>query len=271
MNDRDLQLVLARTGDYTGGIDGILGAKSMAAIVAIEKRHAKIYSFDPKSTTQKRREVAALQAGLHQLGFDPGKVDGWEGVNTTEALNAFHFKTTHGRDEVIERKPEPKSIGSGSIPLQKDVGRVYGDPGSQIEGRLKSFKLPFSLRLDWNLRQKVRTLRVHRDCADQLERAMHKIHEHYGLERMQSLGIDRYAGGYNKRKMRGGSKWSMHAYGCAVDFYAAPNGLRTRCPQALFCRPEYEAFLDIMEENEWLPALRLWGADAMHFQRARLK
>lgn len=83
-------------------------------------------------------------------------------------------------------------------------------------------------------------------------------------------GIDRYAGAYTHRKMRGGSKWSMHAFGCAIDFYAEPNGLRTRCPQALFCGTDYKDFLDIMEAHEWLPAIRLWGADAMHFQRARI-
>jgi len=83
--------------------------------------------------------------------------------------------------------------------------------------------------------------------------------------------VDRFAGSYNPRKMRGGSQYSMHAYGCALDFYAAPNGLRMRCPDALFCGPQYKPFLDIMEKHGLLPAIRLWGADAMHFQMARLR
>jgi len=111
---------------------------------------------------------------------------------------------------------------------------------------------------------------VHEAVADRLLGALLAVRAEYGPEGMRELGLDRYAGAYNKRRMRGGSKWSMHAYGCAIDFYAAPNGLRTRCPKALFCGDEYKPFLDIMQSFDWLPAIRLWGADAMHFQVARI-
>lgn len=270
MQIRHLQLVLAETGHYTGGIDGLIGPKTLAAMHDLESHHRSLYTFDPSSTTDARRHAAALQAGLKQLGHDPGLVDGWWGVNTEEALNAFLFKTAHGRDEVIERTPSAGFTPSSSVPHQNDVASIYGQPGEQVKSRLRTIDLPFPLRLDWNLRKKVSRVTIHRDCAEQLVAALSAVRDHYGAERMHELGIDRYAGGYNHRKMRGGSKWSMHAYGCAVDFYAAPNGLRARCPQALFCGAEYQPFLDIMQEHEWLPALRLWGADAMHFQRARL-
>lgn len=270
MEDRHLQMVMAATGDYSGGIDGILGPGSVAGMMALETRHRARYTFDPETTTDKRRKVAALQAGLDQSGFAPGDIDGWWGVHTEEALNAFLFKHAHGRDEEISRDPAAGFDAPGGIPTQSQVEAVYGTPGAEIQSRLTRVELPFSLRLDWNLRQKVSRLSVHRDCADQLKAALIAVHAHYGADGMRELGIDRYAGGYNHRKMRGGSKWSMHAYGCAVDFYAAPNGLRARCPQALFCKDAYQPFLDIMQAHEWLPALRLWGADAMHFQRARL-
>lgn len=270
MNPRHLQMLLAAAGDYAGGIDGNLGPLSLAAMASCEARHADLYRFDPTSTTDARRRVAAAQACLHQLGYSPGLVDGWDGVNTTEALNAFLFKTTNGKEEVIERSPQPGFTPSGTIPRQSEVEQVYGTPGPQIETRLTTIELPFKLRIDFNLRQRTNKIRVHRDCAPQLERALLAIRDHYGAAEMERLGIDRYAGAYNHRKMRGGTKWSMHAYGCAIDFYAEPNGLRMTCPEALFCGAEYKAFLDIMEQNEWLPAIRLWGKDAMHFQRARL-
>lgn len=270
MEDRHLQMLLAATKDYTGGIDGQFGPLSTAAMEAVETRHAEAYSFDVHTTTEHRRKTACAQACLNELGHEAGQIDGWFGVNTMEALNAFLFIVTNGREEVVERTPLSNITASSGIPHQNEVKAVYGDPATQIAGRLTQIKLPFKLRIDFNMRQSTNKISVHRDCAPSLEAALIAVHAHYGPSEMARLGIDRYAGAYNKRKMRGGSKWSMHAYGCAIDFYAAPNGLRMRCPQALFCGPEYKSFLDIMEQHEWLPAIRLWGADAMHFQRARV-
>jgi hypothetical protein len=156
------------------------------------------------------------------------------------------------------------------IPRQREVRTFYGRPGPEIEAQLMYADLPFALRLDWELGQSVRRLRLHKKCAPAAVTALTAVRDHYGMAKMSELGIDRYAGGYNHRKMRGGKSWSMHAYGCAMDFYAAPNGLRTKCPDALFCKPEYKPFLDIMESHGWLPAIRLWGSDAMHFQMAKL-
>lgn len=270
MDDRTLQMLLAAAKYYTGGIDGIIGPKTMTALHLVEAKHKAAYTFDPTTTLENRRHTAAIQACLSELGYDPGIIDGWDGVFTREALNAYLFKEVHGTAEQIDRTPLPSASTSGAIPRQSDVTSVYGTPGPDIVSKLVYITLPFPLRIDWNLRQKTSRIRVHRLAAPQLEAALIAVHDHYGPARMGELGIDRYAGAYNHRRMRGGSKWSMHAYGCAIDFYAAPNGLRTRCPQALFCSPPYQPFLDIMEAHEWLPAIRLWGADAMHFQRARL-
>lgn len=270
MDSRTLQQLIAAAGYYSHGIDGDFGAKSFAAMLAVEAKHAADYTFDPTTTTETRRRTACAQACLTDLGHTPGTIDGWIGNNTTEALNAFLFKQTNGTSEVVDRTPLSTAPKSSTIPRQRDVATVYGTPGDQIKSRLVMIKLPFKLRIDYNLRQSTNKIRVHRDCAPQLEKALIEVHAQYGPDRMKELGIDRYAGAYNHRKMRGGSKWSMHAYGCAIDFFHGPNGLRTKCPDALFCGPEYKDFLDIMEDNEWLPAIRLWGKDAMHFQRALL-
>lgn len=157
-----------------------------------------------------------------------------------------------------------------NLPRQAEVGSFYGTPGLAIVKQLVMAELPFSLRLDWDLTKTTKRAQLHKKCAPAFVAAMIEVFAHFGLPEIKRLGIDRFAGGYNHRQMRGGTSWSMHAYGCAVDFYAGPNGLKVRCPDALFCRPEYKPFLDIMESHGWLPAIRLWGADAMHFQMARL-
>lgn len=270
MRNEEVQIVWAAAGYYTGGIDGDIGPKSLQAQQQIE-RDAE---YPAHRMSAKRRLIAATQWCLNKLGFEAGAVDGYAGHNTRNALDALLYKLATGKHEVIERRPTHLSM-SGSrdiagIPKQSEVRRVYGDPGKQVPNRLTTIYLPFQLRIDWNLRQRTNKMTVHQAAAPGLEAAMVAVHKHYGEDEWRRLGLDRYAGGYNKRKMRGGSKWSMHAYGCAVDFYAAPNSLRTRCPKALFCRDEYRDFLDIMQEHEWLPAIRLWGADAMHFQRATL-
>jgi hypothetical protein len=157
-----------------------------------------------------------------------------------------------------------------AIPKQSEVGTFYGKPGPEIQSRLAMVALPFPLRLDWDLAKTTKRVQLHQKCGAAFVAALTELQAVYGLARLQALGIDRFAGGYAHRQMRGGTSWSMHAYGCAVDFYAAPNGLQVRCPDALFCKPEYKDFLDIMERHGWLPAGRLWGADFMHFQMARL-
>jgi peptidoglycan hydrolase-like protein with peptidoglycan-binding domain len=271
MHIHHVQMTMAAANFYSGGIDGNFGPISKAAMNKVEQKFAAKYTFNPKTSSEKRRIVACAQACLDELEYDPGVIDGWEGNNTEEAMNAFLFKEVNGKDEVIDRAPVSGAAFSSAIPHQNDVGTYYGQPKTpSITANLVTLKLPFKFRIDYNLRQKTNKVTVHKKASDSLERGLIAVFQHYGEDRWRELGLDRYAGAYNPRRMRGGSKWSMHAYGCAIDFYAEPNGLRMKCPQALFCGAAYKPFLDIMEQHEWLPAIRLWGKDAMHFQRARL-
>ena len=167
---------------------------------------------------------------------------------------------------------DPQTL-AGPLPRQRECRTYYGSPGAHhgtVRDRLQTIELTFPLRLSWDLATTTRKMTVHRLCAPHLKRAMEQVYFEYGSERFVSLGLDIYAGGYNPRKMRGKpGQWSMHAYGCAIDLHPEGNELDTPADRALFGQPVYERFLDIMESNGWLPAIRLWGADAMHFQMAR--
>lgn len=265
----EAQQLFASAGYYKFAIDNDFEVESAKSVVAIEK--AGKYKVSSRWGWQ-RRMIAAVQYLLNSKNFEAGVVDGLVGHNTRNALDGWLYFNIHGKREIVERTPVPYAPSSKVyIPTQAECTAFYGQPGSAaIEAEMILVQLPFKLRIDYNLKQSTSRMRVHKKVAPHLERAMLQVYNKYGPDRMKDLGIDRYAGGFNPRRMRNGSAWSMHAYGCAVDFYAAPNGLRVSCPQALFCKPEYKDFLDIMEENNMLPAIRLWKKDAMHFQMCRL-
>lgn len=262
MNIKDVQMILAAAGAYSGAIDGDLGPKTRAGMATVLQGRGLEFWPEP------RRVVAAVQVLLAKWGHQPGPVDGYEGHNTREALIAWQGTRYFGTPVEVPRVPLAKAPRPPEVPRQRDAEAFYGP--ACTEANMEAITLPFDMRIDWALDQTTRRITVHRSCGPSLLAALVAVRDHYGLGRMRELGIDRYAGGYNPRRMRGGSAWSMHAYGCAIDLFAAPNALRMRCPQALFCGPDYAALLDIMQAHGWLPAIRLWGGDAMHFQRASL-
>lgn len=262
-----IQALLASAGYYRGAIDGNAGPLTRQAAQIIERNAGVNHTAWPWH----RRLIAAAQAVLNAQGHEAGTVDGFVGHNTREALTGW-LSAKAGTVADVARTPAFDRPAPVELPRQSEVTAFYGSPGpgGTVEQRLATATAPAPMRLDWALETTVTRLRVHEKCAPALTAALAGVYDHYGDTVWRRLGLDRYAGGYNPRRMRGGTRWSMHAYGCAVDFFAAPNGLRTRCPKALFCGAEYKPFLDIMESHGWLPAVRLWGADAMHFQMAKL-
>ncbi|TYB83980.1 M15 family metallopeptidase [Oceaniovalibus sp. ACAM 378] len=267
MDVRQIQMLYASAGYYRGAIDGDPGPLTRDAAVVIERNANAIRSHWPWP----RRLIAAAQTVLDAQGHEPGVIDGYAGHNTSEALTSW-LSEQAGVPADVRRAPLPSRATPTRLPRQAEVATAYGTPGpgGTVEQRLGWAETPAPMRLDWDLDTTVTRLRVHGLCAEPLTAALAAVLDHYGEAEWRRLGLDRYAGGYNPRRMRGGTSWSMHAYGCAIDIFAAPNGLRTRCPAAGFCGSEYQPFLDIMERHGWLPAIRLWGADAMHFQMARL-
>ena len=270
ITDRQLQRLLAKANYYKGGIDGDAGPITWAAIDKINAKN-KIKVGNSKS----RRRIAAAQLVLNAMGYEAGVVDGYAGHNTLEALEEWEEVEARGKKREVERKPtkEYKPPNYKSIPLQRNMRSYYGTPGKggTVEKQLVRVILPYPMRLAWALNKTVKTTMVHKKAADSLVAALTEVKEHYGMKRVKALGLDLFGGVYNPRRIRGGKSWSTHAYGCAIDIDPARNRLKWRCPKAQFCKPEYKAFLDIMEKHGWLPALRLWGKDAMHFQCARLR
>ena len=141
----------------------------------------------------------------------------------------------------------------------------YGEPG---ESGLITITLPYPMRLAWDKKTKVTTMRCHRLVADNLLRVFKDLLKEYGLEKIQELGIDIYGGCYNLRKMRGGNELSKHSWGIAIDLDPERNSLRETDKTARFARPEYTKMIDIFYKNGFISLGREQNRDYMHFEIA---
>ena len=119
---------------------------------------------------------------------------------------------------------------------------------------LKTITLPYPMRIAWAKDTKATRMRCHKDVADSFLSVFKEILDVYGYERIVELGIDLYGGCFNYRKMRGGSSWSKHAWGIAVDLDPARNKLKETSRTARFARPEYKEMIDkVRVESKGIP------------------
>lgn len=122
---------------------------------------------------------------------------------------------------------------------------------------------PFPMVAAWDLGVSIHRIRCHRLVATSLHRALDEIGAAFPSAARRVLHLDRFGGTYNKRRMRGGSRWSTHAWGIAIDLAPALNGLHTPWPtRAAMPLPVIQAFA----AEGWTPAATAVGRDAMHFQ-----
>ena len=141
----------------------------------------------------------------------------------------------------------------------------YGKP-NQAGSYLVSIKLPFPMRLAWDKNTIVKTMRCHKLVADQLTAIFTEILQVYGLAKIQELGIDLFGGCFNFRQMRGGSDWSRHSWGIAVDLDPERNQLKETSKTARFAHPEYKQMIDIFYKHGFVSLGREKNYDWMHFE-----
>jgi hypothetical protein len=135
--------------------------------------------------------------------------------------------------------------------------RLFGRPGD--ESRLTNLDVSgMGVRY---FGSPVRTIRCHELVADSLWRVIREI-----AQGPAAWILAQYAGCFNFRPMRGSRRHSKHAWGAAIDFAPATNGLNTHWPtRANMPIEAMEAF----SREGWLSAGAFWSRDGMHFQSTR--
>lgn len=269
-----IQRALKARGFYSGAIDGILGPNSLEGVEA----WIRSVSVNPTKWSKNRLLVAAEQLLYKSMDIEVGIIDGFPGPMLKNAREQYKAKITlNWRDEadsiheevkpapVVER-PTVQRVPSSTWPRQKDCMSFYGSPGSNQV----TLSLPYPMRVAWNKRQIVKSWSCHAKVDENMKRIFQRTLDHYGYEKIKELGLDLWGGTLNVRKMRGGSSWSMHSWGIAVDIDPDNNALKWGSNRATLARPEYKKFWEFVYDEGAISLGIERNYDWMHFQFARL-
>jgi len=144
--------------------------------------------------------------------------------------------------------------------------KKYGQPHLTGHPYLVTINLPYPMRLAWDTKSTVTRMSCHKLVAKNFELVFKDLLAHYGLKKIQELGIDLFGGCFNFRKMRGGSAWSKHSWGIAIDLDPARNTLKETSRTARFARPEYKPMIDIFYKHGFISLGVEKNYDWMHFE-----
>jgi len=149
---------------------------------------------------------------------------------------------------------------------ESEMNAFYGPVGKNMT----TLVLPYPMVLSWEPETKVTKITCHEKVHDSLKRIFQKTLDHYGLDKIKEMKLDRFAGCLYVRPKRNGTTWSVHAWGAAVDLAPEQNELKWDHKRALFAKPDYKAFWDIVEGEGWTSLGRSRDYDWQHFQAAGL-
>lgn len=148
----------------------------------------------------------------------------------------------------------------------RELMAIYGKPNETGEGYLTTIQLPYPMRLAWDLDTTVKRMRCHKLVAENFRAVFNDLLIHYGYDKIVELGIDKFGGCFNFRKMRGGSDLSTHSWGIAIDLDPGRNKLKETSRTARFARPEYKQMIDIFYKHGFISLGVEKNYDWMHFQ-----
>jgi hypothetical protein len=229
-----------------------------------------------------------LQSRLTAHGFPVGSIDGVMGDITTSAVKMFQshknlvvtgtatqdtimaLRRSSSSDEKEFDRDMVSPIGVGKpnilFPHQNNVKIYYGEVGTNQT----PIEPVWPMRLAWDKRKYISKMTLHKKVAPSALRAMRNVFDHYKIDGVRRLGLDLFGGSLNVRRMRGGSRYSMHSWGIAIDFDPERNRLRWSKPKARLSQKDVRAFWECWEDEGWTSLGRRRDYDWMHVQAAHI-
>ena len=262
-----LQKILAQEGFNPGEIDGRPGPDTYGAINRALAKHRSELPGDWQEWPNPRRMVAYLQLCCKLRDIEVGDLDGYWGPQTDYACESLVCFIQTGKLPHPWRDDIPLDVNPNGWPLHDEasLNRYYGKVGTNQV----SLSLPYPHRYSWDLKRTLRSFQCNAKVADSLQRVLQRVFDHYGMERIRELRLDRWGGCLNVRRMRGGTKWSMHSWGIAIDYDPDRNSLHCGRDRASLAQPPYDPWWRFWEEEGWTSLGRTRNYDWMHVQATR--
>ena len=220
-------------------------------------------------------EVKQWQLFLQSAGYKIPYVDGAFGPATERETLKFQLKNGLKADGVVGPKTwKFVTVVSNNTPLSErwpkqdynSMVNFYGPVGENMT----KLEVPYKLKLAWEAGTTLTKISCNQKVAKSLYTIFENTLKTYGEKEVIRLKLDMFGGCVNVRKMRGGSSWSIHSWGAAVDLNPDNNQLKWGKPRATFSKAEYNDFWKIVQAEGWTSLGKERNFDWMHFQAAYL-
>lgn len=265
MGTRELQYLLNQQGAKLT-LDGIDGAKTGAAVDAFVRgsNKAKPSAFRRKDTIYLAAEQLFMAMSEPQCYY--GDIDGLDGPDTEQGR--LKWMAGPWRQGMQETLPTDKLPIVSQWPQQSEANltKFYGNAATNII----TATFPYPMTLSYDIGTVVTRFSVNKRCADAMCSVFEAVLDHYGMTEIVRLGLNLYGGCFNNRPMRGSSRLSTHAWGCAIDMDTTRNQLRWDHTRAQMAKPEYAPFVKLFTQAGAVSLGKSRDYDWMHFQFATL-
>lgn len=229
--DKRYQQLLKSLGFYNGPVDGILGPNTKNGVILFQRAN-----------------------GL--------EADGIVGKKTIAGFES-QIQPIADRQEEVDR-PSPVKYSYSRWP--KETTRSLMDFYGNVGENQTRITLPYPMIIAWDKSKKINSIVCHQKVAESLQRVLTRVSNEYTMDEINHHGFNLFGGCLNVRQIRGGSRWSTHSWGIAIDIDPARNGLRTPWNKAYLGRPECRKFVQAFKDEGWYSLGLERNYDPMHFQ-----
>ena len=241
--------------------------QTIAMHLRLQMKYGEVYE-NLKSGSSEALEAAIKAMRNHWFGLKD---------RPQEAREAFKKGATGDWTKIFpECAPKTTKLASVALvsnlkqqalwPRQSNVANYYGNVGT----RQVKCQVPFKMVLAWDPKTTLTSYSCHELVKQPMERIWNRTLEHYGYDKIVQLRLHYFGGCLNVRKMRGGSSWSTHSWGIAVDIDPERNTLTMNAKQATLSKSAYDKFWQFVYDEGAISLGKERDYDWMHWQFSKL-